>query len=93
MDVNNLSARANAFSIAALMSDPTGAGVDPALLTGLGYCSPGMGLGGLPHPTHHGVGGQRAPTDCFYDWGQNANSYTNMPGIKGMEGKPFTLHI
>ena len=103
MDAASLSARANAFSIAALMSgDP---GMDPAMLSGMGYGPPhglaGLGMAGMPgvpggggvNPGHGGGGGgggAQRTTDCYYDWGQNGgNAYNpaNMPGIKGMEGE------
>ena len=73
-----MSARANAFSIASLMSAGE-AGVE-----GL------MGLGSYPGmvPNNGGVPQQRS-TDCFFDWGNN-NMY--MPSLKSMEGENMEHH-
>ena len=75
------SARANAFSIASLMSETMA--VDASTLAGLGY-NPLNPLTPMdvypPHPSAH----QQRSTDC-YGWGQTGSSTGY--GIKGMEGK------
>ena len=83
----SLSARANAFTISSLMSDPSA--VDTASLTAAGY-GPYPALPG-PHPHH------RHP-DCaaaYYpsvDYPDSAGTVTNgyAPGIKAMEGRCHT---
>ena len=69
MDVNSpLSARANAFSIAALMSgDPT---LDATLL--------GYGYGPFLASTS-----QRPSSDCYYDWGQGSSFMSGLKGMEG----------
>ena len=63
-----MSARANAFTIANLMSDPSSA-MEGSFLPGFGGYNPAV-------PPQHS-------TDCYFDWGQPNSYMPGLKGMEG----------